>query len=129
MTQTDMDTNITVEGRQNLDTDGRHVNYGAVSANYFSTMRVPLLSGREFNAVDTATSTKAAIINETMAKEFFAKRNPIGAHLAMGSGNDIKFDIEIVGVVKDAKESHVKDTDRPDFYRPDSQFGKLYGMR
>ena len=128
LTGTDMGTNITVEGRQNLDTDERHVNYDAVSPNYFSTMRVPLLAGREFNAGDTATSTKAAIINETMAKDFFAKRNPIGAHLAMGSGNDIKFDIEIVGVVKDAKESHVKDTDRPYFYRPYSQFGKLYGM-
>ncbi len=128
LTGTDMGTNIAVEGRQNLDTDERHVNYDAVSPNYFSTMRVPLLSGREFNAGDTATSTKAAIINETMAKEFFAKRNPIGVHLAMGSGNDIKFDIEIVGVVKNAKESHVKDTDRPYFYRPYSQFGKLYGM-
>jgi len=43
---TDMGSNITVEGRQNLDTDNRHVNYDAVSPNYFSTMRVPLLAGR-----------------------------------------------------------------------------------
>jgi len=128
LTGTDMGTNITVEGRQNLDTDDRHVNYDAVSRNYFSTMRVPLLAGREFNAGDTATSTKVAIINEAMAKEFFAKRNPIGVHLAMGSGSDIKFDIEVVGVVKDAKESHVRDAERPYFYRPYSQFGKLFGM-
>jgi predicted permease len=128
LTGTDMGTNITVEGRQNLDTDDRHVNFDAVSPNYFSTMRVPLLSGREFNAGDTATSTKVALINEAMAKEFFAKRNPIGVHLAMGSGNAIKFDMEIVGVVKDAKESHVRDADRPYFYRPCSQFGKLVGM-
>src|SRR6266567_1502481 len=128
LTGTDMGTNITVEGRQNLDTDDRHVNFDAVSPNYFSTMRVPLLSGREFNTGDTATNTKVAIINETMAKEFFAKRNPIGVHLAMGSGNAIKFDIEIVGVVKDAKEGHVKDGERPYFFRPYSQFGKLFGM-
>ncbi len=128
LTGTDMGTNITVEGRQNLDTDDRHVNYDAVSPNYFSTMRVPLLAGREFNPGDTATSAKVAIINEAMAKEFFAKRNPIGVHLAMGSGNDIKFDIEVVGVVKDAKESHVRDAERPYFYRPYSQFGKLFGM-
>ena len=128
LTGTDMGTNITVEGRQNLDTDDRHVNYDAVSPNYFSTMRVPLLAGREFNAGDTATSTKVAIINEAMEKEFFGKRNPIGVHLAMGSGDDIKFDMEIVGVVKGAKESHVRDADRPYFYRPYSQFGKLFGM-
>jgi len=103
LTGTDMGSNITVEGRQNLDTDDRHVNFDAVSPNYFSTMRVPLLAGREFNAGDTATNTKVAIINEAMAKEFFSNRNPIGVHLAMGSGNDIKFDMEIVGVVKNWK--------------------------
>ncbi len=128
LTGTDMGGNITVEGRQNLDTDDRHVNFDAVSPNYFSTMRIPLLSGREFNAGDTATNTKVAIINEAMVKEFFPKRNPIGVHCGMGSGEDVKLNIEIVGVVKDTKESHVRDTDRPYFYQPYSQFGKLFGM-
>ncbi len=128
LTGTDMGRNITVEGRQNLDTDDTHVNFDAVSPNYFSTMRIPLVSGREFNVGDTAISTKVAIINEAMAKEFFPKRNPIGVHFAMGSGNDVKPDIEIVGVVKDTKESHVRDKDRPYFYQPYSQFGKLFGM-
>jgi predicted permease len=128
LTGTDMGGNITVEGRQNLDTDDRHVNFDAVSPNYFSTMRVPLLSGREFNAGDTATNTKVAIINEAMVKEFFPKRNPIGVHFGMGSGDDVKLNIEIVGVVKDTKESHVRDADRPYFYQPYSQFGKLFGM-
>jgi len=128
LTGTDMGGNIIVEGRQNLDTDDRHVNFDAVSPNYFSTMRIPLLSGREFNAGDTATNTKVAIINEAMVKEFFPKRNPIGVHFGMGSGDDVKLNIEIVGVVKDIKESHVRDTDRPYFYQPYSQFGKLFGM-
>jgi len=73
-----MGGNITVEGRQKLDTDDRHVNFDAVSPNYFSTMRTPLLSGREFNAGDTSTSTKVAIINEAMVKEFFPKRTRSG---------------------------------------------------
>jgi len=128
LTGTDMGRNITVEGRQNLDTDDMHVNFDAVSPNYFSTMRIPLVSGREFNAGDTAKSTKVAIINEAMAKAFFQNRNPIGVHFAMGSGSDAKPDIQIVGVVKDTKESHVRDPERPFFYQPYSQFGKLYGM-
>jgi predicted permease len=128
LTGTDMGGNITVEGRQNLDTDDRHVNFDAVSPNYFSTMCIPLLSGREFNAGDTTTSTKVAIINGAMAKEFFPKRNPIGAHFALGGGNDVKPNIEIVGVVRNAKEGHVRDAERPYFYQPYSQFGKLYGM-
>src|SRR6266849_4844522 len=128
LTGTDMGRNISVEGRQNLDTDDMHVNFDAVSPNYFSTMRIPLVSGREFNVGDTATSTKVAIINEAMAKAFFHSRDPIGVHFAMGSGNDAKPDIQIVGVVKDTKESHVRDPERPFFYQPYSQFGKLYGM-
>ena len=128
LTGTDMGTNITVEGRRNLDSDDRHVNFDAVSPSYFSTMRIPLLSGREFNAGDTTTNTKVAIINEAMAKEFFPNRNPIGVHLALGSGDDVKPDIEIVGVVKNAVEEHVRDGVLPYFYRPYSQFGKLFGM-
>jgi ABC-type antimicrobial peptide transport system permease subunit len=46
----------------------------------------------------------------------------------MGSGKDVKPNIEIVGVVKNTKESHVRDPERPYFYQPYSQFGKLYGM-
>jgi predicted permease len=128
LTGTDMGTNITVEGRQNLDTDDRHVNFDAVSPNYFSTLRIPLLSGREFNAGDTAVSAKVAIINEAMAKAFFPNRNPIGVHIALGAGNEVKPNIEIVGVVKDAKAAHVRDAERPFFYQPYSQFGKLFGM-
>jgi predicted permease len=128
LTGTDMGRNITVEGRQNLDTDDRHVNYDAVSPNYFSTMQIPLLSGREFNAGDTATNTKVAIINEVMVKEFFPNRNPMGVHFGLGSGNDVKLDIEIVGVVKNATVEHVRDGVLPYFYQPYSQFGKLFGM-
>jgi predicted permease len=127
LTGTDMGSNITVEGRKNLDSDERHVNFDAVSPNYFSTMRVPLLSGREFNAGDTAGSMKVAVINEAMVKLFFPKQNPIGVHFAPGGGQ-VKPDIEIVGVVKNAKEDHVRSGDRPYFYLPYSQFGKFNGM-
>jgi predicted permease len=128
LTGTDMGRNITVEGRENLDSDDRHVNFDAVSPNYFSTMRVPLLSGREFNAGDTSASTKVAIINEVMVKTFFPKRNPIGLHFAQGGGSDVHPDTEIVGVVKNTKESNVRTEYRPYFYLPYSQFGKLNGM-
>jgi predicted permease len=128
LTGTDMGANVTIEGRENLDSDDQHNNFDAVSPNYFSTFGVPLLSGREFNAGDTATSLKVGIINEAMAKSFFPKRNPIGVHFALGGGHDVKPNIEIVGVVKTAKEAHVRDEERPYFYLPYSQFGKLNGM-
>jgi predicted permease len=128
LTGTDMGANITIEGRQNLDSDDSHVNFDAVSPNYFSTMRVPLVAGREFNAGDTTTGTRVAVINEAMVKAFFPKRNPIGVHFALGGGANAKPDVEIVGVVKNAKAEHVRMEDRPYFYRPYAQFGKLSGM-
>jgi len=128
LTGSGMSGNITVEGRQYQEREDWNVNYDAVSPNYFSTMRVPLLSGREFNAEDTATSSKVAIINETMAKEFFPKRNPIGVHFTLGAGDNVKPDVEIVGVVKNVKEQGVRDEDQAYFYRPYSQFAKLVGM-
>src|SRR2546429_7851462 len=91
-------------------------------------MRIPRLSGREFNVGDTTTSTKVAVINEVMVKEFFPKRNPIWVQFALGGGNDVKPNIEIVGVVGNAKEGHVRDRERPYFYQQYSQFRKLYGM-
>ena len=128
LTGTDMGTNITVEGRENQDSDDRHVDFDAISPAYFSTLQVPLVSGREFSAADRATSPKVALINEAMVKRFFPKRNPIGVHFALGAGNEVKPDIEIVGVVKNAKEENVRSPDLPYFYQPYAQFGKLYGM-
>jgi predicted permease len=128
LTGTDMGANITIEGRANLDTDRSHVNFDAVSPNFFSTMRIPLVSGREFNNADAGARTKVAVINEAMVKEFFPGRDPIGVRFALGGGKKIKPDILIVGVVKNAKEEHVKAADRPYFYLPYAQFGKLFGM-
>jgi len=102
LTGSGMSGNITVEGRQNLES--------------------------EFNAGDTTISTKVAIINEAMAKEFFPNRNPIGAHFTLGAGDNVKPDVEIVGVVKNVKEQGVRDEDQAYFYRPYSQFAKLVGM-
>jgi predicted permease len=128
LTGTDMGGNITIEGRENLESDESHVNFDAVSPNYFSTLGVPLLSGREFNAGDTGASPKVAIVNEAMAKTFFPKRDPVGVHFAQGGGHDVKPNIEIVGVVKNAKEANVRTEDRPYFYLPYSQVKALVGM-
>jgi predicted permease len=127
LTGWDMGTNISVEGRENLDSDNNHVNYDAVSPDYFSTMRIPLLEGREFNNGDVGTSTKVAVINEALMKQFFPKRNPIGMRFAPGGGKDTKPDILIVGVVKNAKADHVRTEDRAYFYLPYTQFGKMFG--
>ncbi|HEY9233026.1 MAG TPA: ABC transporter permease, partial [Blastocatellia bacterium] len=92
-------SNITVEGYQAQDDEEMHVNRNSVGANYFSTMGIPLVKGREFSQSDAADSPKVAIINETMARRYFADREAIGSRFAFGAGNNVHPDIEIVGVV------------------------------
>jgi predicted permease len=124
----DEGSNITTEGGPQLAEELQHVNYDAVSPAYFSTLGIPLLSGREFTEGDGVTSPKVAVASEAMVKRFFPGRNPLGAHFAFGGGNKVKLDIEIVGVVKDVKQDHVSSAIQPYVYIPYAQRPKLTGM-
>jgi len=122
-------SNITVEGYQPpKEADDEDVDYDAISPDYFSTLGVPLLSGREFSAADSAASPKVAVVSESMASHFFAGRNPIGAHFAFGGGKKVKPNIEIVGVVKDVQQQHVRSERIPYIYLPYAQQRSLSDM-
>jgi len=121
-------SNITAEGGPVVPEDLQDVNYVNVSAGYFSTLGIPLLSGREFSEADGATAPKVAIASEGMVKRFFPGRNPLGMHFAFGGGSKVKPDIEIVGVVKDVKQAHVGGAIQPFVYIPYAQRPKLTGM-
>jgi putative ABC transport system permease protein len=127
LTGDDEGSNITAEGGPQLAEELQDVDYDAVSPAYFSTLGIPLLSGREFTEGDGATSSKVAIASEAMVKRFFPGRNPLGAHFAFGGGK-VKPDIEIVGVVKDVKQEHVSSAIQPYVYIPYAQRPKLTGM-
>jgi putative ABC transport system permease protein len=66
---------------------------------FFATMRIPLLSGREFRDEDSATSAGVAMVNERFAKQHFPNQNPVGQHLTARLSGAPR-DVEIVGVVK-----------------------------
>jgi predicted permease len=127
LTGDDEGSNITVEGGPQLAEDLQDVDRDAVSPGYFSTLGIPLLSGREFTKGDGATAPKVAIASEAMVKRFLPGRNPIGAHFAFGGGK-VTPDIEIVGVVKDVKQEHVSSAVQPYVYIPYAQRPKLTGM-
>ncbi len=120
-TDSNSSSNITVEGYQPQNDEEMNVNQNYVGPDYFSTMGIPLLAGREFNIGDAANSTKAAVVNETMARRFFAGREAVGAHFAFGAGDKVHPDIQIVGVVKDSKHGSVREKSRPFIYIPYSQ--------
>ncbi|MGB8592202.1 MAG: ABC transporter permease [Candidatus Acidiferrales bacterium] len=98
----------------------QHVHRNWVSPRYFSVLGVPLLSGREFTPADSATSEKVAIISDTAARQFFPNRDPVGQRFGWND-SDAKPDVEIVGVVKDVHQAHVRDENVPFIYLPDTQ--------
>ncbi len=90
----------------------------------FSTLQIPLLAGREFREADTADSPKVAIINEKLARRYFAGRDAIGKHLIFKRGN-VTPDIEIVGIVKDSKHNDSRSEIVPFVCMPYTQQPKL----
>ncbi len=130
LTGDDEGSNITVEGgtQAQLPEELQDVDHIAISANYFSTLGIPLLSGREFTESDGSTAPKVALASESMVKRFFPGRNPLGLHFAFGGGDKIVPDIEIVGVVKDVKQEHVSTAVQPYVYIPYAQRQKITRM-
>ncbi|HVE33667.1 MAG TPA: ABC transporter permease [Gemmatimonadaceae bacterium] len=113
---------VSVEGfKKDPDTDaGSRTN--AVGANYFHVLGVPMLAGRDFTALDGATSTKVVIVNEAFAKKFGLGRNAVGKKMSVGNDS---LDMTIIGLVKDSKYSEVKATIPPVFVRPYRQAGRV----
>jgi putative ABC transport system permease protein len=124
----DEGSNITAEGGPQLAEELLDVDRIAISPNYFSTLGVPLLSGRELTEADGVTAPKVALASESMVKRFFPGRNPLGLHFAFGGGDKVVPDIEIVGVVKDVKQEHVSTAVQPYVYIPYAQRQKITGM-
>lgn len=98
--------------------------FNQVSDGFFATLGTPLLAGRDFNAGDTPESTPVAIVNQALAKKFFANENPLGQRFRMEEGKGLTDPIEIVGIVKDAKYEDLREQPPPTGYLPMSQKAK-----
>lgn len=99
--------------------------FNKIGPAYFRTFGVPLLAGREFTRADAANGALVAIVNEQFTKKFNLGRNAVGKHFKQGGPKSP--DVEIVGVVKDAKYSDVKDAIPPQFFTPYRQ-GETLGF-
>jgi predicted permease len=76
-----------------------------VTIGYFETLGISLLRGRTFTAIDGATAPKVAILNETAARFYFGKTDPVGQELGFG---DTSRGITIVGVARDARQETLR---------------------
>jgi putative ABC transport system permease protein len=93
----------------------------AVSDGFFTTMGIPLLSGRDFDSRDGATSVKVAVVSEAMARRFFGAPSAVGKRFELQQGASWSGPIEIVGVVANTKYRTLRDTAEPIVYYPQSQ--------
>ena len=113
---------VAVEGfKSGPDTD-MNSRFNEIGTGYFRTLGVPLLSGREFTRSDSAPAPKVAIVNEAFAGKFNLGREAVGKRIGNRDG---KLDVEIIGLVRNAKYSQVKAEVPPQFYRPYRQDEEL----
>jgi predicted permease len=94
---------VLFQGVPRTPANGEDVYFNNVGNGFFSTMGIPLVAGRTFKADDTQTSPQVAVINETMARRFFPNVSPVGHRFSIGEVPAHQGDIEVIGVVKDAK--------------------------
>jgi predicted permease len=120
-------SSVVVEGFEADADTNTSSRYSEVGAGYFRTMGVPLLTGREFTTADSVGTPRVAIVNEVFAEKFDLGRQAVGKR--MGFGRSEELDVEIVGLIQNAKYSQVKNEIPPLFftpYRQDEQLGSVY---
>ena len=118
--ENEWDSSMSVEGFTPAKPDEHAEPYmNAISPNYFATLGVPIVAGRDFTANDSHTVKHGpevwnwvpttVMINEKFAKKYFAGRNPVGLHLGFGTDPGTPTDMEVIGVVKDFKYTNLRD--------------------
>ncbi len=112
---------LVIEGYQPSEGERVDAQASMVSSDYFRSLGISLIGGREFNDQDIAGSPKVAVINEKMAHHFFGVANPIGRKI----GTDGVSDTVIVGVVKDAHYLSLREPPLRHFYLPITQESRL----
>jgi putative ABC transport system permease protein len=110
-------TPIAVDGYEPQPNEQPTAEYNEISPEYFATMGIPLLSGREFTRADDENAPRVAIVNQTMVARYWRGQNPIGQRLQV-KGNWV----QVVGIAADSKYSSLRENAEPFFYVPLRQY-------
>jgi predicted permease len=107
---------VFIQDQNPQEGESRSVSNKFVGQDYFTTMGIQLIQGRVFGPQDTDKSQQVAVISEAMARRYFPKSSPLGIRFGRGPKSSGKF--EIIGVVKDAKDTSLTEEWRPIAYYP-----------
>jgi len=110
--------NITLAGYTAKEDEDMNAEHPSVSPGYFSTMGIPLLAGRELTDADRIGAQKVAVVNESFARHFFGSPQLALHHYFANGGGNVKPDVEIIGVVKDAKHTGVREEIKRTVFSP-----------
>ncbi|HEY6372630.1 MAG TPA: FtsX-like permease family protein [Candidatus Sulfotelmatobacter sp.] len=119
-------TRVTLPGSLGSERDP-YVNQNLVGPQYFDAMEMPVLLGRPLSSQDAAISRRVAVINETMARTYFPGKSPLGLRFTVGDGAEMDGqspewqNVEVVGVVRDAKYIGLKEEQEPAAFCPHAQ--------
>ena len=94
------------------------------SADYFQTLRIPLVSGRIYSDADTPSSAPVAVISRSMALRFWPTGDPVGQRIRLGTADALEPWKTVVGVVEDVRQNWWNPTPRPTIYLPFQQAPK-----
>ena len=115
---TNWTSDVMVEGRSDVFAEARHK---VITPDYFAAIGVPVISGRTFTAEDRGDSPKVVVVNETLARAYFGKEDPVGRRLKNGKAYvDSPWRL-IVGVVRDGKQDGLGASVKPEIYEPHAQ--------
>jgi predicted permease len=128
---------VTVQGYKRPAEEKPYLNMNAVSPGFFASLGIPVLLGRDFREADNpvvATDehgeeealgppAPVAIINETMAKKYWAGQSPLGGRFSLAEEYNPAKSFEVVGVVKDAQYYNLREGVESMIYFPVWRFG------
>ena len=117
----DSGTRLYVDGYTPPEGKSTGTRFDQVGANYFSTLGIPILRGREIDHRDTANSTPVCVINQAMAKDFFEGRDPLGKHIRDLFPGSTAPPCEIIGVTGNARDHELRGDTRRRFYAAATQ--------
>ncbi len=105
--------NVTIDGYAPAPEEDMRLNYETVGPQYFQTMRIPLVHGRDFDERDHERAQRVVVINETTARRYWPKGSALGQRLKL-TGEWL----EIVGIAKDVKNRSLSEPPQPFLYLP-----------
>ncbi len=109
---------LTIEGRQATPNNNWNANHRQVSAAYLQTMGIALRNGRYFTEQDNGQNELVAIINETMARQYWPNENAVGKRFKNGPADSQHPWLTIVGVVADVRQMGVDVPPKAEMYFP-----------